>query len=463
MEKLLALLGIARELLSHGEPALARAVLESCVQRDPDNLQAWLDLSNVLYIVGAKQESLDASFQAAALAPDEMVAHFNIATVAHQLGLYEVELASRQKMLAADSGNADHHFNLAEALDRLGRFDHSLPHYRDAAALAPDTLKFHIHLGYALLRLGHWHEGWQELSWCWSPQGLDAHSPWALGTDRPLLKKGDPVQDKSILVTGWGGTGDLIMFARLMEQLARRGARQVTLHAHKHTAFFCGNRWGYPVVSHESSPDFFALLARYDAWVPAAALPAVLGLEPAELASVGAYFSADERLRADWQARLPAAGARKKIGLAWSGEASNLYEHNRSIPTPALLPLLQQLPEVDWYVVQKNERNAELQAFALPAVFDHSASFTDLQATAALMAELDLVISVDSLPAHLAASLGVPTWLLLSAAADWRWGLAGDTTPWYAGMRLYRQVALGDWAEVLARVASDLRLLPKRV
>jgi Tfp pilus assembly protein PilF len=463
MEKLPALLAMARELLSQDEAALARTVLETCVQRDPGCLQAWLELSNVLYILGEKQASLDASFRAAALAPDEMAAHFNIATVAQQMGLHKVALASREKLLAADSGNANHHFNLAEVLDRLGQFDRALPHYREAATLNPGALDFHIHLGYALLRLGHWHEGWQELSWYWSPQGLGAHSPWALNTARPLLKKGDPIEGKSILVTGWGGTGDLIMFARLMEQLSRRGAKEVALHAFHHAAFFSGNRWAYPAFSHEGASGFFDLLARHDAWVPAAALPAVLGLEPAELASSGAYFSADEKLRADWKARLPAAGARKKIGLAWSGDANNLYEHNRSIATPVLLPLLQQLPEVDWYIVQKNERNAELQAFALPAVFDHSASLNDLRATAALMAELDLVISVDSLPAHLAASLGVPTWLLLSAAADWRWGVAGDTTPWYAGMRLYRQVALGDWAEVLARVAADLRLLPKRV
>lgn len=460
MEKLIT---IARELLSQGEAALARTVLESCVQRDPGSLQAWLELSNVLYILGAKQESLDASFKAATLAPDEMAAHFNLATVAQQLGLHEVALASREKLLAADSGNADHHFNLAEVLDRLGQFDRALPHYREACALAPGKLDFHIHLGYALLRLGHWHEGWQELSWYWSPEGLNEHSPWALDAGSPLLKKGDPIEGKSILVTGWGGTGDLIMFARLMEQLTRRGAKQVTLHAYHHAAFFSGNRWGYPAVSHGGSLGFFDLLARHDSWVPAAALPAALGLEPADLASAGAYFSADEKLRASWQARLPAPGARKRVGLAWSGDTNNLYEHNRSIATKALLPLLQQLPDIDWYVVQKNERNAELQAFALPAVFDHSESFTDLQATAALMAELDLVISVDSLPAHLAASLGVPTWLLLSAAADWRWGVAGETTPWYAGMRLYRQSALGDWAEVLARVAADLRLLPNRV
>jgi hypothetical protein len=457
MEKLLA---IARELLSQGEPALARSVLETCVQRDPGSLQAWLELSNVLYIQGAKQESLDSSLQAAALAPNEMAAHYNIAIVAHELGLHDVEVVSREKLLGADSGNASHHFTLAEVLDRLGRFDHALQHYREAATRAPDRLTYHIHLGYALLRLGHWHEGWHKLSGYWSPQGLAAYSPWALDASRPLLKKGDSIEGKSILVTGWGGTGDLIMFARLMEQLTRRGAREVALHTYHHTAFFCGNRWAYPAVSNEGLPSILALIARYDAWVPAAALPAVLGLEPAELASAEAYFSADEKLRASWKARLPAAGAHKKIGLAWSGDANNLYEYNRSIATPVLLPLLQQLPEVDWYIVQKNERNAELQAFALPAVFDHSASFTDLQATAALMAELDLVISVDSLPAHLAASLGVPTWLLLSAAADWRWGVAGETTPWYAGMRLYRQKALGDWAEVLARVAADLRLLP---
>jgi hypothetical protein len=327
--------------------------------------------------------------------------------------------------------------------------------YEAAIRLDPNNFQFHTHYGYALLRQGRIREGWRELGWYWRPEGLAQFSPWGLRTPKPLLQEGDPVQGKSILVTGWGGLGDLIMFSQMAEQLTLRGAAQVTLHFADNTTFFGRNRWGYPVVSHTSVDDFFQLVDRHDAWVPNARIPGVLSLDAVDFASKGAYFFADPQLRTKWRKVLSSRPGRLKVGIAWSGNPGNMYERNRSVPTADLLPLLN-TPDVDWYVVQKNERNAELAAYAIAAVHDPSQAFNDLEETAALMSELDLIISADSLPAHLAASLGKPTWFLVSAAADWRWGLQGTTTGWYPNARLYRQEKLGDWQGVLARVASDL-------
>ncbi len=459
-QRLDSLVAAARELLSLDEATLSRAVLEACVLQAPGHLQAWVELANVQWILGAKSESLEASLHAAALAPHELLIQSNIA---QQLGSLGLEAPIPTRLAMDDAGHADYRFCLAEALDRQAQFEVALLSYRKAVALQPDNPRFHIHLGYALLRLGHWREGWREMTWYWNAQGFHAFSPWALAAPRPVLRRGDAIQGKSILVTGWGGVGDLVMFTQLAQHLTRRGAAKVSLHISADVAFFSGNRWAYPIVSDATVDGLFKRLARYDAWVPNASLVDVLELNASDIGPAGPYFSVDAARTATWRGCLATPAVRKKIGLAWSGNPDNLYEKNRSIATQHLLALLKGTPQVDWFVVQKNPRNAELKALALPHVFDHSEAFANLQDTAALMAQLDLVVSVDSLPAHLSASLGVPTWLLLSAAADWRWGIEGDASPWYGGMRLYRQKTLGDWAELLERVGADIqRLLPPR-
>jgi len=362
-------------------------------------------------------------------------------------------------MVDADN-DPQHNFQTAETLDRAGDFERALFHYMRASSLSPENPLFHIHYGHALFRSGRWKEGWRETSWYWKPQGLAVYSPWGLHTPIPLLREGDGVEGKSILVTGWGGLGDWVMFIQLAQQLTRRGAAAVTLHLNHNLSFFGRNRWGFPIISATTVGEFYSAMEQFDAWVPNGYLPAVLDLEPADIQGTEAYFAADAERRSHWRDVLSSTGpTRRKIGLAWSGDPGNLYECNRSIATQDLLGLLGKTSGIDWYVVQKNDRNAELEALRLPFVFDHSNAFVDLDETAALMSELDLIISVDSLPAHLAASLGKPVWLLLSAAGDWRWGLEGHATPWYGSMRIHRQKAPGDWTDVLERVAAELMAL----
>ena len=450
------LVNIARELLSIGKPGLSRRVLEDCVQEAPTHLEAWLELANVLVQLNDLHASLEASRHAAALAPQATFIQYNVAQIAHLLSHYEIELPAREHLAQSEPDRAEHTFCLAEVLDRLGQFEQALSRYRLAVLREPDNAKFHIHLGYALLRLGHWHEGWKEMGWYWSTAGLNNYSPWFLSSPRPKLHPGDPIQGKRILVTGWGGLGDLIMFTPLASHLIRRGAAQVSLHVANHVAFFSTNRWGLPVVTGTAAHEFTPLVQTHDAWVPNAALAAVLELEPHQVGIAGSYFRVEPIRQAKWRQRLLERGSRLRIGLAWSGNPGNLYEKNRSIPTHQLLPLIRGKPDVDWYVVQKNERNNELAAHCLPQVCDCSASFDELEETAALMAELDLIISVDSMPAHLSASLGRPTWLLLGASADWRWGLSDNRTPWYESIHIYRQVDRTSWKQLLDRVASDL-------
>lgn len=450
------LLTAGRHLIAAGEFDLACRIFERAMQRAPRQTQSHLELANALYMSQARQESLQVLARAASTCDANRLVFFNLAQVARELGHAQHERSALQALLELERGTPEQQFRLAELLDRAGEGEQALPHYRAAVEGAARNPVHHIHLGYALLRQGAWREAWPEMAWYWREEGLALFSPWGLLCSTPVLRHASEAVGKSILVTGWGGGGDIIQFSRYAHRLLAAGASRVTLHATHNVSFFARNRWGLPAVTHLPR-DLIGLVNRYDAWVSNAALPGLFDVTAADCKAEPAYFHADPGKLAYWRARLGhvACAQSLKVGIAWSGDPTNLYEHNRSIPTAQLLPLLR-VPGVQWYVIQKNEGNAQLASSNLPGVHDWSADFHDFDDTAALVAQLDLVISVDSFAAHLAGSLGVPCWLLLSAAGDWRWGVPGKTTLWYDSLRLLRQRQLNEWTETLERVAQAL-------
>jgi hypothetical protein len=157
-------------------------------------------------------------------------------------------------------------------------------------------------------------------------------------------------------------------------------------------------------------------------------------------------LKADAPAVENWRRRLPKG---RKIGLAWAGNSLHSNDRRRSIPTEALLPLLQQDDAA--FVSLQPDRT-------MPHVLDVSGSLTHYADTAALIANLDLVVTVDTSVAHLAGALGVPVWIMLPFAPDWRWLLGREDSPWYNSVRLFRQTAPNDWAGVVERIKTALRL-----
>ena len=156
-----------------------------------------------------------------------------------------------------------------------------------------------------------------------------------------------------------------------------------------------------------------------------------------------------------WRARLPRNEARR-IGLVWSGKPTHNNDHNRSIALARLAPLLS-MPGFEFVSLQSEIRDADLPLLAkLPALLRLEDELADFADTAAVIAELDLVIAVDTAVAHLAGSLGKPVWILLPYVLDWRWMLDREDSPWYPSARLFRQTALGDWDSVIARLGQEL-------
>ena len=198
-------------------------------------------------------------------------------------------------------------------------------------------------------------------------------------------------------------------------------------------------------------------VAEFDTYTPLLSLPHLFGTTLETIPALIPYLDAALlRRRKAIALPPPPATPRCKIGLVWAGSPTHQNDRHRSSALAAFLPVVR-TPGIAFYSVQKGERSQELRQ--LPpdcTVHDLDALIRDYGDTALLLDALDLLISVDTAVAHLAGALGKPVWLLLPEVPDWRWGLEGETSPWYSSMRLFRQTRRGDWAGVMARVAEAL-------
>jgi hypothetical protein len=193
-------------------------------------------------------------------------------------------------------------------------------------------------------------------------------------------------------------------------------------------------------------------LPRYDCWIDQMSLPLAFGTRLDTIPSADGYLRADPARIATWAERLPNG---RRVGLAWAGNALHSNDRRRSMPPAALAPLLA-MPGISFVNLQVGPA-----AQAIPALPDLSAWLTDYAETAALIANLDLVISVDTSVAHVAGALGKPAWVLLPHAPDWRWHLGRGDTPWYSSLRLFRQPEPGDWASMVDAVVRAMRSMPQ--
>ena len=237
------------------------------------------------------------------------------------------------------------------------------------------------------------------------------------------------------------GLGDTIQFARYLPLLAERGAK-VVLACAPPLVPLLRTIPGVTVAPKDG------VLPAYDFWVDQMSLPRLFGTGAETIPAAQGYITADPARVAAWR---PVARSRARVGIVWAGNPAYANDRRRSMPVAALAPILA-VPGVEWISLQAGPASGAITAwFGIP---DLSERLTDFAATAALVATLDLVITVDTSTAHLAGAMGKTAWVMLAHAADWRWMHGREDSPWYASMRLFRQSAPGDWAGVAQRVAA---------
>ncbi len=412
---------------------LDRAVAEGC--RDPLCLSA---LGVALWHRGEFEQALCRHQEAAALAPRDSEVIINLSTALMSLGRFQEAAEALEQVV--DPGTGEVLTNLGIAYKALGRLEDAKSVQRAALARDPDNQAFHWNLGVTLLLAGDHGPGWAAFDRRWShpaPERLAQHPP---------LWDGAPLDGRSLMLMQEQGLGDAIQFARWAPRLKAEGARLVL-------------QCGRPLHRLMAWTGLFEQVVDLDQdggtdlRLSVLSLPRLLGGAPADLPPAR-WLDVPAEEVARWAERLPPAGLR--VGLVWAGNPRHRGDRFRSLALAELLPVLK-VPGVSFVSLQVGVPAAQIEA--LPASLrplSLADSLEDLADTAALLGSLDLLITCDSAPAHLAGSLGRPCWVLLPAVPDWRWQLDREDTPWYPGMRLFRQQSLGDWAAVADRVAGAL-------
>lgn len=360
--------------------------------------------------------------------------------------------ALTQARLAARFGPDDPRFLLGLArihVDR-GENDSARDALLDALTVAPDDVEAHLTLAHLLLAEGEYRAGWEEYEWRFRAPRFQTAMP---RFNRPVWN-GMRLPERRILVAADQGYGDAFQFCRYLPLVGERCAGVVVLCRAAQIPLFSR------IPGVESCVVSINDAFPHAAWCWMASLPRLFGTTMSNIPGGAAYLAPDPRRRAVWRERLghrlPAAGFR--VGLVWAGNPENTADWRRSVPLKLFNPLraVQGLALVS---LQLEVPEADRPAMAEPGLLDLATELTDFGETAAVIANLDLVIAVDSAVAHLSAALGVPTCVLVYQPADWRWLLRRTDSPWYPSVRLFRQSQPGDWAEPLRRLFAEVASL----
>ena len=436
----------AVNLHQRGDAEAALRIYRQVLAREPDNVVAQHFLGVIHYQRGELADALPLLERAVELRGNEPEFHNNLGLALVAAGREADAIAAYRSALALKPGHAMAWSNLGLALQACNEVAAAIAAFRRALALDPGLAQARWNLSLALLLDGAFEEGWREYDARLSLPELERRRPQYPGP----RWDGSPPHGKTLLLYPEQGIGDALLFARFVAPLAALGARCLLVCSDV-LAPLLASVPGVAQVVRDGGP-----LPAYDAHSPLLSLPRLLGTTGDTIPATVPYLAVPESARAAARAALSRFPGRRKVGLAWAGNPRNPDDRNRSIALAHLVPLFD-VSGVSWFSLQHGERAAQLAETPGANAVVPLAPDATLLDTAALVAELDLVISVDTSIAHLAGALAKPTWVLLCFAADWRWRLGRDDSAWYPTMRLFRQQAARDWPPVVERVAAALR------
>lgn len=459
----------ANDLMAQGQLDAAEVAFRQALQLEPDLAEVHANLAWLLAQQGRHAEAEAAYRQALQLAPDNFHIGLNFAVMlAEQKRFAEAEQCYRQ-ILAQDADNVPALSNFGVLLASMRRDDEAEACYRQALTLAPDYRKAAYNLAYLLLLHGRYEEGWRMLE---ARDGLEMlqnllqdHLPAAPSVQRWL---GQDLGGKSIIILFESGHGDMIQFARYASLLKRRGAARVACLCHPALKRLFSLLDGLDGPDGAWAFDEDIRINDFDYWVAPLSLPGLFGTRVDTIPADLPYLYTPAQARQGYADIISMAGGAVRVGLVWQGNAQFYNDAERSIHDLQVLQPLATIPGVHFFSLQKGP--GELHAGDAPSaaraampltVTDLAPRIHDFADTAAIIMQLDLVLTVDTAVAHLAGALGKPCWVMLPAyQPDWRWLTQREDSPWYPGvMRLFRQSKAGDWAGVIQQVCTQLAVL----
>jgi tetratricopeptide (TPR) repeat protein len=425
----------------------AESSYRKVIDLDPVHARAHNNLGCVLHMQGKLDAALVCYRKALELDPSQPEANQNYAAIVRDASSHELAIEGYLRQTRENPDDAVAFNNLANTYVESGRHQEALASFERAIALDPDRPEAHFSRSFVLVLCGDYLEGWKEYEWRWR---INAFNAPARRFPQPMWD-GSRIADGMVLIHAEQGFGDMLQFVRYAPLVAERCAAVVLECLPQLKSLLKGvNGVRQVVAKGEALPQFAAHL-------PLMSLPRVFGTTIESIPWQGPYIRADPKHIAEWGLLIESDGtARLKVGLAWAGNPQNWDDRKRSISLNMLAPLAR-AAGVTFFSLQVGGAAAE--AAAPPPgmkLIDHTARIRDFSDTAALMSHLDLVITIDTSVAHLAGAMGVPTWVVLACAADFRYHLVRSDNPWYPSMRLFRQERDGDWTGAIERVAEAL-------
>jgi tetratricopeptide (TPR) repeat protein len=445
--------GLALVDLKRSEEALAS--FDTALALKPNYAEAHYNRGNALQDLKRPEDALASFDTALALKPNYAEAYNNRGEGLMKLERVEEALVSFEKAIALKPDYAEAHYNRGCALQDLMRPEDALASYDRAIALKPDYASPYWNKSLCLLLMGRFEQGWRLHEW-----RKKLAEPVATRVfPQPLWLGEEDIAGKTLFLWWEQGFGDTIQFYRYSKLAEARGAKVVMSVQQPLRALLKESGPTIQIIDQDEVPTDF------DYHCPLLSLPLAFGTTLETIPANIPYLKANAEKSLFWKEKLGAKN-KPRVGLVWSGgfrpNQPELWSVNsrRNIPLAKLAVLKN--PDIEFYSLQKGQpaeseiANLTRNNWEGPDIIDFTSLLNDFSDTAALVENLDLVISVDTATAHLAGALGKLVWILISFNPDWRWLLDRTDSPWYPTAKLYRQKKAGDWDNVIHRVKTDL-------
>ncbi len=437
---------LGSSLLELGKPGEAVEYLNKAISLKPDNAESYNNLGIAFLKLGKPDEAVEYHNKAISLKANFAEAHNNLGTALMEQCKFDAAIISHKKAIELKPDYAEAYNNLGAVLKESGEPLEAIEKYKLATELDPHYVQAHLNMAFALLLTENFRKGWQEYEWRLRVKGQTPK------TTRKPMWNGSSLNGRSILVSTEQGLGDSIQFIRYIPMVKKQGGR-VIVECQQSLRRLFKNCDGIDEIKKITSDAESSI--QFDVHVPLLSLPGIFDVTMDLIPSNGPYIKSDPVLISKWRTKLDYDN-NFKIGIVWAGNPEHKNDSNRSCSLKNFAHLTD-IRGLTLFSLQKGP--ASVESNNPPGdmkIINLTNELNDFAETAAVIDNLDLIISADTSVAHLAGAIGKPVWVLLPFVPDWRWFLKRNDSPWYPNMRLFRQHKPHDWQGVFEQVKKAL-------